>query len=121
MLKEKIEKLFAEVDEQVVRSKEQLEEFRIRYLGKKGLMKELFEEFKEVGNEQKRELGALLNRLNQKAQERFESLRENLEITAEEKNETDVTLPGEPYATGSRHPLSIVQNQIVDIFKRLGY
>jgi phenylalanyl-tRNA synthetase alpha chain len=121
MLKEKIEKLFSEVDEQVIRSKDQLEEFRIKFLGKKGLMNDLFEEFKQVGNEQKKELGALLNRLKVKAQERFNLLKEGLEESSESKNETDFTLPGEPWPEGSRHPLSIVQNQIVDIFKRLGY
>ena len=100
----------------------ELEAFRIKYLGTKGLIKDLFEQFKSVGLGEKRIYGKVLNQFKQLAEARYLELNENFksEIT-DPKSEIDLTLPGNGLEVGSRHPLSLVQSEIVDIFKRLGF
>lgn len=99
-----------------------LEAFRIKWLSKKGEITLLFDDFKTVAPEQKKELGQELNRLKLAAQEKINSYKEKFE-QADGTNETeDLSLPGYPsLETGSRHPLSIVKSQIVDIFSRIGF
>ncbi len=100
----------------------EIEEFRIRMLGRKGEMNDLFEEFKKVAPEMKKELGqkinALKNRINEKIAE-MKAAAENAETTAQ--SQIDMTRPGSNDPIGSRHPISLVKNQIVEIFSRLGY
>lgn len=100
---------------------EALEAFRIQYLGTKGLVKTLMGEMKNVPNEQKREFGQILNAFKLAAEERFETLKAALENNTEFSFDYDISLPGDPLPLGSRHPISIVRNRIVDIFKRLGF
>ena len=101
---------------------EAIEAFRIKYLGKKGLLNDFFAEFKNVPNEQKKEFGQTINRLKTAASDKVKTLKETLENkVGEEKRYGDLTRPGEPSEIGSRHPISIVKNQIIDIFSRIGF
>ncbi len=104
------------------KTSEELETFRIKFLGTKGIVKDLFEEFKSVSAEEKRIFGKVLNEFKQTAEAKFQSFKEHFESSiAEKSNETDLTLPGEGFAIGARHPLSLVRKEIVEIFKRLGF
>ena len=103
-------------------SKEEIESFRIKYLGKKGLLNEFFAEFKNVPNEQKKEFGLVINQLKASATEKVNSLKSSLENQNESMGKYgDLTRPGEPVEIGARHPISIVKNQIIDIFSRIGF
>ncbi len=101
---------------------EALEAFRIKYLGTKGLVKSVMGEMKNVPNDQKKAFGQILNEFKLFTENKFEELQDatssNQQATV---NSIDLTLPGNPVAVGTRHPLSIVRNQIVSIFKRLGF
>jgi phenylalanyl-tRNA synthetase alpha chain len=100
----------------------ELETFRIRFLGTKGLIKDLFDQFKTVSAEEKRSFGKTLNEFKQLAEAKYQSLKEQLETQPEKVvSKDDLTLPGEGFQLGSRHPLSLVRNEIIDIFKRLGF
>ena len=120
---DKINELLRRVEEFKPQAAAELEEFRIKILGKKGELNALMEEFKTVAPELKRELGQQLNRLKQEATERINTLREQLRDAASERHETvgDMTRPGTAEPLGSRHPISLVKNQIVEVFSRLGY
>jgi phenylalanyl-tRNA synthetase alpha chain len=99
-----------------------VEMFRIKYLGKKGILNDFFAEFKNVPNEQKKEFGQTINELKQAATEKVEILKETLENnSSNEKVFGDLSRPGNPIELGSRHPISIVKNQIIDIFSRIGF
>ena len=101
---------------------DELEAFRIKYLGTKGLIKDLFEQFKNTTPEEKRTLGKVLNQFKQLTEGKYQLLKEQFESeTGSVKSEIDLTLPGEGFTVGSRHPLSLVRNEIIDIFKRLGF
>jgi len=119
---DKIKELIAEAEAFKSQSKEEIETFRIKYLGKKGLLNEYFAEFKNVANDQKKEFGQAINLLKTTAQEKVNALKEELEST-EEVHGTygDLTRPGEPMEIGARHPISLVKNQIIDIFSRIGF
>jgi phenylalanyl-tRNA synthetase alpha chain len=118
----KIDQYTAEIKAFATAKADELEAFRIKYLGTKGLIKDLFEEFKTVGTEEKRVFGKVLNEFKQMAEARYNELKENFNSEIENpKSEIDLTLPGEGIAIGSRHPLSLVRNEIVDIYKRLGF
>ncbi len=112
----------AEVENFEADSKEAIEAFRIKYLGKKGLLNDFFAEFKNVPNGQKKEFGQTINQLKQAATEKVNALKKNIESKVVEKNVYgDLTRPGEPMELGARHPISIVKNQIIDIFSRIGF
>ncbi len=99
-----------------------IEQFRIRFLGKKGVMNDLFEQFKTTPNEQKKELGQLLNQLKVAAQNKIEELKNAIDEQVSEKlGNTDLTMPVDFSDFGSRHVLSVVQNEIIDIFARIGF
>ncbi|MBT8187348.1 MAG: phenylalanine--tRNA ligase subunit alpha [Croceitalea sp.] len=103
-------------------TQEEIETFRIKYLGKKGLLNEFFAAFKNVPNDQKKEFGQVINELKTHAAEKVNLLKAALE----NQNETagkygDLTRPGEPIEIGSRHPISIVKNEIISIFSRIGF
>ena len=103
-------------------SLELVEKFRIDYLGKKGILNDFFAAFKEVPNTEKKEFGKLVNELKNKAQEKVNQLKENLEESKENTGSgLDLTMSAESMRLGSRHPLSIVKNEIVEIFARLGF
>ena len=99
-----------------------LETFRIRFLSKKGILAELFEQFKTVPGPEKKEIGMLLNLLKNEVQQKIEQYRELTEKKLESGNQfTDLTLPALQYEAGSRHPLSIIRNQIIQIFGNIGF
>ena len=100
---------------------EELEALRIKYLSKKGEITALFNEFRNVPNEQKRELGQLLNQLRQETEGRINELREQFETKAAEMDKLDLTRTPDPIALGTRHPLSLVREEIEDIFSRIGF
>ena len=111
-----------EVHEFTADSQEAVETFRIKYLGKKGLLNDFFAAFKNVPNEQKKEFGQSINELKRAATEKVNTLKEALESKFDEKGMYgDLTRPGEPIELGARHPISIVKNQIIDIFSRIGF
>jgi phenylalanyl-tRNA synthetase alpha chain len=104
------------------KNKESLEQFRIKYLGSKGLLKELFTEFKNIPNDQKKDFGQVINTLKSVAEEKVRVIQEELESKQETKGIFgDLTRSAEPVIIGSRHPISIVKNQIIDIFANIGF
>ena len=119
---DKIKEHIAEIEKFTSDSKEAIENLRIKYLGKKGLLNDFFTEFKNVPNDQKKEFGQSINQLKTIATEKINSLKEALENKTEEIGiYGDLTRPGEPVELGARHPISIVKNQIIDIFSRIGF
>jgi len=118
---DKIINLLGEIRSIKVTTAADLESFRLKYLSKKGLISELFEEFRSISAEQKRITGQRLNELKQTAQERYNSLKKELESKEEGTGEDDLTKPAFPYLSGSRHPISIVRKEIIDIFSRIGF
>ncbi|QOR74549.1 phenylalanine--tRNA ligase subunit alpha [Cruoricaptor ignavus] len=117
---EQIDALLLEVAKFSPESKEALENFRIKFSGKKGILNDLFAKFKEVPNEQKKEFGQKINALKQAVNERIENFKtENSSAKTEAKE--DLTRPGFPMEMGSRHPISLVKNRIIEIFKSIGF
>lgn len=119
---DKIKERIAEAEAFTAHSKEEIEAFRIRFLGKKGVLNDYFAQFKSVPNEQKKEFGQIINQLKNTAEQKVADLKEELESKEEIKGVYgDLSRPGEPVAIGARHPISIVKNQIIDIFSRIGF
>lgn len=121
---DRIERLLKRVEEFHPGTAAELEEFRIKVLGRKGELNELMDEFKTVAPELKRELGQRLNGLKNRAQERINELKSELEAHAAGTPSAtldDMTRPGTAQSLGSRHPISLVRNEICGIFERLGY
>jgi len=119
---DKIQELIEEAESFKAQTKEEVEAFRIKYLGKKGLLNQYFAEFKNVANDQKKEFGQTINKLKKTAEEKVNTLKEELESKEEVKGVYgDLSRPGQPIAIGARHPISIVKNQIIDIFSRIGF
>lgn len=103
-------------------SKDELEQFRLKYLGKKGLLNDFFVAFKSVPNEDKKTFGQVVNQLKNAAEEKVKTIQESFENQAAMvKIFGDLTRPGEPFEVGSRHPISIIKNQIIDIFSTIGF
>lgn len=103
-------------------NEEAVEQFRIEYLGTKGLLKELFAAFKEVPNDQKKEYGQAINELKQKATDKVQALKEQIGNKEVEGGVLgDLTRTGYPMEIGSRHPISLVKNQIIEVFSRIGF
>ncbi|GAB1397227.1 MAG TPA: phenylalanine--tRNA ligase subunit alpha [Saprospiraceae bacterium] len=100
---------------------EQLEQFRIRFLGSKNVIKPLFAEMKNVPNDRKKEFGQLLNSLKESAEEKFKSVQESFESNADEEYDLDVTAPGFPLIQGTRHPISLAMERIINIFTKIGF
>lgn len=121
MLIDKIEALKGQIAELKADNEAALEELRIKYLSKKGEVAALFNEFKSVAPEQKREMGQRLNELKNLATERINCLKETFKAQEKEKNKIDITRPAFPAELGTRHPISVVRKQIIDIFSRLGF
>ena len=119
---DKINQLIAEAEAFKAQSKEEVEAFRIKYLGSKGLLRAFYGELKNVANDQKKEFGQVINKLKNTAEEKVNTLKEELESKEEVKGVYgDLSRPGEPILIGARHPISIVKNQIIDIFSRIGF
>ncbi len=120
-MKQRIESLKQLVNSFQAKTLEEVESLRIKYLSKKGEISALFDEFRSVPNEDKREIGQLLNTLRQMATDKINSLRENLSVNSDSNEYQDLTRSAEPIELGARHPLSLVRNEIIDIFSRLGF
>lgn len=116
-----IEQLAAEIGKLQANTAEEVEQFRIKYLGRKGIMNDLMEEFRSVAPEQKRELGQRINALKQAITAKINELKDNAAVESSSCSSVDLTRTPYPIALGTRHPLTIVKNEIVDIFSRLGF
>ncbi len=118
----KIDQYTSEINAFQPANADELESFRIKYLGSKGLIKDLFDEFKSVDPEEKRLFGKVLNEFKQHTEAKYQDWKESFETKVQSQGiETDLTLPGEGLELGSRHPLSLVRREIVEIFKKLGF
>ncbi|MCF8345683.1 MAG: phenylalanine--tRNA ligase subunit alpha, partial [Bacteroidales bacterium] len=118
---DRIDKLLHEAQSFSADTLQDIEEFRIGYLGKKGHLTLLFSEFKSVPPELKREVGQRINDLKNFVSEKVTALKKEMDEGSSGNAIPDLTVPGHHFPVGSRHPISIVRNQIIDIFTRLGY
>tara|TARA_B110000240_G_C13491679_1_gene449889 strand:- start:611 stop:1630 length:1020 start_codon:yes stop_codon:yes gene_type:complete len=119
---EKVKELIGDVKAFKATSKEDVEVFRIQYLGSKGLLKELFAEFKNVDATMRKDFGQALNSLKKAAESKVAEMSEALEGANSQKSFFgDLTRPSEPIELGSRHPISLVKNKIIDVFNRIGF
>jgi phenylalanyl-tRNA synthetase alpha chain len=118
---DKIKNLFEEILSVKAVTSSDIESFRLKFLSKKGLINELFEDFRNIPAENKREVGQKLNELKQMAQEKYNALKNEIESHDTGSSEDDLTRPAFPYPSGSRHPISIVRREIIDIFSRIGF
>lgn len=120
-LLQQIQNYKQEISEAVATTAEAVEAFRIKYLGTKGLLKTVMGEMKNVPNERKREFGQILNEFKQFVEGKYESLKESTSDSGLSTPDLDFSLPADNIPVGTRHPLSLVRNQIVSIFQRLGF
>jgi phenylalanyl-tRNA synthetase alpha chain len=120
-MKATIDKIITDIDQFVIKDTKSLEDFRIQFLGSKGIVKNMFGELKSVPNEEKREVGQLLNNLRLHAETKFASFKEQLETASSSDSSLDLSRPGDSDEIGSRHPLSLVRSEIIEIFERIGY
>mgnify|MGYP003526504582 FL=1 len=122
-MQQKINQYTTEISNFTPNTAEELENFRIKFLGTKGLLKDLFDEFKTVSAEDKRVFGKVLNEFKQLTEAKYSQLKEilNTETVSGSTYGIDLTLPGEGMELGSRHPLSLVRGEIIEIFKKLGF
>jgi phenylalanyl-tRNA synthetase alpha chain len=120
-MKSRINEIKIEIEQFEINSNEQLENFRVKFLGSKGLTKELFSELKNIPNDQKKDIGQLLNQLRTEAESKFERSKKILSVNKTESNNIDLSRPGEDHEIGSHHPLSLVKREISSIFSKIGY
>jgi phenylalanyl-tRNA synthetase alpha chain len=121
-MKERIHQLLEEVESFQADSAAEAEELRIRYLGKKGLLNDLFADFKNVAAEDRKEVGLLINQLKNKLQEKITQLKDGFENNqSAPATQIDLTLPVDFQELGSRHPVSIVLNKVIEVFTKLGF
>lgn len=120
-MKEKIEQLLQEIESLKCKTDREIEEARVRLLGKKGEVTRLFEEFRSIAPELKKEFGQLLNVLKNKAAEKIDEMRSEVSSDEGKLIKEDVSMPGDLFTLGSRHPVSIVRGEIIDIFRKFGY
>jgi len=121
-MKDQINNYLAEIESFKASTKDELEQFRIRFSGKKGILNDLFAGFKNVAAEDRREMGVLLNELKGRVQEKIDTIRESLEGEQTAAGPArDLTLPVNFTDSGSRHPLMIIRNRMIEIFSRVGF
>ncbi|MCB0552341.1 MAG: phenylalanine--tRNA ligase subunit alpha [Phaeodactylibacter sp.] len=120
---DKVRGVQSEIEAAQPQTMEELEQFRIKYLGSKNIIKPLFGEIRNIDNERKKEFGQLVNTVKEVAEAKYEALKARLESAAEEAaaSDLDLSAPGEPLELGSRHPIAITMNRIVKIFERIGF
>lgn len=121
MILDKIEKLLEEVKGLTASNAEEIEAMRLKYLSKKGEINALMADFRSVPAEQKKEVGIKINELKQTALDRINSLREQFETAEAQDDDLDLTRTAYPIELGTRHPLTIVKNEIINIFSRMGF
>ena len=122
-MREKITKLITEVEAFAAETKDEVESFRIKYLGKKGVLADLFAEMKNIAPEMRKDFGQMVNELKVKAEDKLNGLQEVLQAAHDNAKQADLdlTLPGDAIALGSRHPISLVRAEILRIFGRIGF
>ena len=120
-MEDKIKKNLKDIQNFQSDSITEIEEFRVKYLGKKGLLNSYFIEFKSLDNDEKKKLGSLLNNLKNSAQQKVDDLKSNSSTTFDNLKINDISRPGDLIEIGSRHPISIVKNRIIDIFSKIGF
>lgn len=120
-MKNFIEELLNKARNWNIQSADELEAFRSEYLSKKGHLNALFDKFKDLPKEEKKEVGQILNILKQEVNQKFEELKSTFSSNSDQQQQIDLTCPSEPIHLGSRHPISIVRNEIINIFERLGF
>ncbi|KAA5543406.1 phenylalanine--tRNA ligase subunit alpha [Adhaeribacter rhizoryzae] len=120
---EKVNKVTQEVEAFVIQNKEALEQFRISYTGRKGQIADLFDDIKNIAPEQRKAYGQEVNKLKELAQTKFNQMQEQLEASSngQQKLNIDFTLPPVPDTLGTRHPLTVVREEIIRIFERIGF
>ncbi len=119
-MRERIEQVQREISGIVITDNTEAESFRIKYLGTKGVLKSLYQDFKTVPNEEKKEIGQLLNELKQRLENTIASANLN-EHAKQPKSLFDLTRPGRSTSLGSLHPLTLVRNEITNIFSTIGF
>ena len=120
-MEDKIKKNLKDIQNFQSDSITEIEEFRVKYLGKKGLLNSYFIEFKSLDNDEKKKLGSLLNNLKNSAQQKVDDLKSNSSTAFDNLKINDISRPGDLIEIGSRHPISIVKNRIIDIFSKIGF
>jgi phenylalanyl-tRNA synthetase alpha chain len=120
-MKSKIELVTNEINDFKIEDVKTLENFRIHFLGSKGIIKDLFSDLKAVPNDEKREVGQLLNGLRTVAEEKLAQYKEQLESNSSKENSIDLSRTADDSNVGSRHPLMLVRSEIIEIFSRIGY
>ena len=118
---DKVKAHLEEVNQFTATSQEAIEEFRIKYAGKKGILNELFAAFREVKNEEKKAYGQVLNELKNAVSEKVEALKSGQSAAGTATHGLDLSRPGYPVNLGSQHPLTLVKNRIIEIFNQIGY
>ena len=113
---DKIKALQEEIEKLVAASKEEVDDLRIKYISKKGSINQLFADFKNVSVEEKKEVGQAINTLKNFALDKINALKEGFENDNKGDSNIDLTMPGEPFQLGTRHPLALVKNEIIAIF-----
>ena len=121
IMQEKIQQLTSEIENLHASTAAEVEALRIKYLSKKGLVSALFNDFRDLSVEQKKEFGSSLNKLKDFATEKIQSLRDSVEMAEDTAIGIDLTRTATPVKLGTRHPLSLVREEIIDIFRRLGF
>ena len=121
MIIEKIQQILEEVETLSAKDAKDIEALRIKYLSKKGEISQLMNEFRNVEADKKREVGMKINALKQAATEKINSLRANMTTAEETSSDIDLTRTASPVKLGTRHPLTLVENQIINIFGRMGF
>ena len=120
-MKNRINQLLAEINQLAASNQEELEALRIKFLSKKGEISTLFNDFRNVANDEKREVGQLLNELKNVAQDKINELKESFNNSGATDQKSDLTRSADPIKLGTRHPLSLVKHEIIDIFARIGF
>ncbi|MGB0431272.1 MAG: phenylalanine--tRNA ligase subunit alpha [Bacteroidia bacterium] len=123
MLKDKIQEALNDLKSSAPANAQELEELRIKFLGKKGILQSFFASLKDVPNAEKKQFGALINQVKNEAATKIDELKSKLiaQKSRQEANNIDLTLPSTPKLQGSKHPLTIVRDQLVDVFGRIGF
>lgn len=118
----KLKNIISEVSQIEIKSADEAEQFRLKYLSRKGILNDLFEEFKTISNTEKKEVGKVMNELKQVTEGKLADAQQTFTASKTKKEEIlDLTLPPESSELGARHPLNIVQNKILSIFNKLGF
>jgi phenylalanyl-tRNA synthetase alpha chain len=119
---DKLKNIISEVSQIEIKSADEAEQFRLKYLSRKGILNDLFEEFKTIANTEKKEVGKVMNELKQVTEGKLADAQQTFTVSKTQKEEIlDLTLPPESGELGARHPLNIVQNKILSIFSKLGF